>query len=99
MNKFSSSEVHNGVAHSLMEVKISVEEADYWLVSHVNWAAQHSTEESCMASNDVDVIPIILRYVDMVKCKKLLELWMQFGTGEIQQLQAIHILQESFALI
>ena len=50
-----------------MEVKISVEEADYWLVSHVNWAAQHSTEESCMASNDVDVIPIILWYVDMVK--------------------------------
>ena len=75
MNKFFSSEVHNGVAHSLMEVKISVEEADYRLVSHVNWAAQHSTEESCMASNDVDVIPIILRYVDMVKCNKLLELW------------------------
>ena len=34
MNKFSSSEVHNGVAHYLMEVKISIEEADYWLVSH-----------------------------------------------------------------
>ena len=49
MHKFSSSEVHSGVTRSLMEVKISIEEADYRLVSNVNWGAQHNTEESSTA--------------------------------------------------
>ena len=84
----------NGVAHSLMELKNSIEEADYRLVPHVNWAAQHNTKRAVLLSNDTDVIAIMLRYMETFKSNGLSELWIQFGTGEKQRFLPLHILQK-----
>ena len=84
----------NGEAHSLMELKNSIEEADYRLVPHVNWAAQHNTKKVVLLSNDTDVIAIMLQYIETFKSNGLSELWIQFGTGEKQRLLPLHTLQK-----
>ncbi len=82
----------NGEAHSLMELKNSIEEADFRLVPYVNWVAHHNILTS--VSNDTDVIAIMLRYIETFKPNGLSELWVQFGTGEKQRFLPLHILQK-----
>lgn len=84
----------NGEAHSLTELKNFIEEADYRLVPHVNWTAQHNTKRVVLLSNDTDVIVIMLRYFETFKSNGLSELWIHFGTGEKRRFLPLHILQE-----
>lgn len=84
----------NGEEQSVMELKNSIEEADYRLVPHVEWAAQQNTKRVVLLSNDTDVIAIMLRYIERFKSNGLSELWIQFGTGEKQRFLPLHTLQK-----
>ena len=62
-----------------------MELADYWHEPHVNLAAQYNTKRAVLLSKDTDAIVIMLRYIDVFKSNKLLELWVEVSSGKKQQ--------------
>ena len=71
-----------------------MELADYWHEPHVNLAAQYNTKRAVLLLNDTDAIVIMLRYIDVFKSNKLLELWVEVSSGKKQQFLPLHILKK-----
>ena len=58
------------------------EEADCRIISHVNWAVGKGCKREVVMSNDTDTAILLLHYIGLFKDSGLKELWVQFGTGE-----------------
>ena len=59
-----------------------IEEADCWIIPHIEKAILNDIERVIIYSNDTDVVVYLLYYVHQFKDLGIKELWIKYGTGD-----------------
>ena len=76
----------------LNSLNCHVEEADDRIMIHCEWKVNCGSKRLLVISNDTDTVARLLRFIPQWREMGLLELWIEFGSGEHRRHIPLHIL-------
>lgn len=95
----SSAQSSSETLQSIEALTCHVEEADEHLVLHSVWEVYRGSSRLLVISNDTDTIVYLLHFMPHFREKGLLELWVEFGSGEHRRRHIpLHVLADKLGV-